>query len=207
MQQLHFVLRRKTERTTCKLMEKKMSNKNQKRIETLDRHHLCHKCEKAKQLPNRKYCAECLEKIQLINIERYDPIKAHEYQARRRELYQEKKKNGICVRCSEKATHGLYCYRHSIQEKRKSKSRAQIRKRERHERGLIPEHRKLNGLCCFCGEALGERQNYTQCCKACAEKFSEISHRGDKALIKQWVNEFWLTRWDGLKNSEKENKK
>lgn len=48
---------------------------NKKRIELLDKHNMCHKCEKAKQFPNRKFCAECLEKITLTNIQRYGLLK------------------------------------------------------------------------------------------------------------------------------------
>lgn len=175
-----------------------MNSKNQERIALLDKLNLCHKCEKARQLSNRKFCAECLEKLQLINMKKYDPIKAHEYQARRRELYQEKKKNGICIRCSEKATHGLYCYRHSIQEKRKSKNNAQRRKRERHERGLIPEYRKEHNLCCYCGSPVENKQRHGRACNACAEKMSEYSYLGDKTFFynyRQWV-------WEGRKHKK-----
>lgn len=187
-----------------------MGNHNKymrERLKWLDEHNFCHKCGKKKCAPNRKHCFDCLEVIRANNRKRYDSQKAKEYQSRRRELYEQHKKEGICVRCKKAATHGMYCYECSIKEKHRSQERAQQKKRERHERGLIPEYRKLNGLCCFCGEPLGERQSYTQCCKTCAEKFSEISYRGDKTPLKQWINAFWLTRWDGLKKPEKENKK
>lgn len=166
---------------------KKASGKNQERIRLLDKLHICHKCEKARQLPNRKFCAECLEKNRLVCAKKYDPFKAHEYQARRRELYQEKKKNGICIRCSKKATHGFYCYRHSIQEKRKSMNRAQKMKCERHERGLIPEYRKEHNLCCYCGAPVENKFNHGRACNACAKKMSEFSRLGDKTYFLQLI--------------------
>lgn len=113
---------------------------------------LCHKCRKNKVAPNRKFCFECLEKIREENAKRYDSVKAKEYQTRRRELYQEKKEKRICVRCNQKATHGIYCYEHSIKQKRRRAERTAQAKRERHERGLIPDERKANGLCLWCGE-------------------------------------------------------
>jgi hypothetical protein len=167
---------------------------NQERLALLDKHGLCHKCEKSKQLPNRKFCAKCLEKIALSNIERYDPVKAHEYQARRRELYKEHKANGICVRCSQPATHGLYCYEHSIKAKRHSKEMAQKRKRERHERGLIPEHREQNNLCVFCGAPVEDKQHHGRACNACAKKMSDYSMKGDKTYWKAWRDAFYRGR-------------
>lgn len=164
---------------------------NKKRIELLDKHNMCHKCEKAKQLPNRKFCAECLEKITLANIQRYDPVKAHEYQARRRELYQKHKANGICVRCSKIATHGIYCYEHSIEAKRHSQANAKKRKMERHERGLIPEYRKENNLCYYCGKPVEDSAHHGRACNACAKQMSENSSKGDKTYWKAWRDAFW----------------
>jgi len=164
---------------------------NEERLKLLDKLSLCHKCEKAKQFPNRKFCAECLEKIQLDNIKRYDSAKAHEYQARRRELYKIKKENGICVRCTQKATHGLYCYKHSIEAKRHSLKNAERRKRERHERGLIPEYRRKNNLCCYCGNPIEDKKRHGNACNSCAEEMSEYSYRGNKTYWKAWRNAFW----------------
>lgn len=163
---------------------------NRERLELLDKLNLCHKCEKAPQMPNRKFCAECLEKIAEYNAKRYDPLKAHEYQARRRELYQQKKEQGICVRCSKPATHGLYCYEHSIKEKKRSQINAARRKRERHARGLIPEYRIKNRLCLRCGTPI-EQDNNTLFCNECRKKCSEWSKIGDKSYQKQLNNLIW----------------
>ncbi len=66
---------------------------------------LCHKCRKNRAAPDRKYCFDCLDKIREENARRYDSGKAKAYQSRRREIYHEKKKSGICVRCNKKVTH------------------------------------------------------------------------------------------------------
>ncbi len=139
--------------------------KSHEKYALLDKLNLCHRCEKARPLSGRKYCAECLEKIAEYNAKHYDPQKAKEYQSKRREIYQDKKARGICVRCSKHATHGLYCYECSIKAKRRSAASAERRKRERHERGLIPEQRRKNGLCLRCGKP-AETGKYCEDCMA-----------------------------------------
>ncbi len=134
--------------------------------EWLTEHGFCHKCGKQKAAPHRKFCFDCLDKIREINAKTYDPVKAHEYQERRRELYQEHKENGICIRCSKPATHGLYCYEHFIKAKSHNMETAERRKRERHERGLIPDIRKREGLCLRCGQPVLSDKLY---CKNCYE--------------------------------------
>lgn len=124
---------------------------SQEKYALLDKLNLCHKCEKVRPAPGKKYCFDCLDKISEQNAKRYDPQKAKEYQQRRREIYQKKKQQGICVRCSKPATHGLYCYECSIKAKRKNAATAERRKRERHDRGLIPDQRRELGLCLRCG--------------------------------------------------------
>lgn len=144
----------------------------------LDKYNLCHKCEKAKQMPNRKFCPECLEKISNDNQKRYNPEKAHEYQKRRREIYAEKKNNGICIRCTAPATHGLYCYEHSISAKRRSQETSARRKRERHERGLITDYRLEHGLCLRCGQT---NDTNTKLCSKCCEVNRVNSALADKS--------------------------
>lgn len=170
---------------------------NQERLALLDKLHLCHKCEKAKPMKNRKFCPECLEKITLANIKGYDKQKAHEYQARRREIYHEKKKNGICVRCSKKATYGVFCYECSIKMRRYNQESAQRRKRERDEKGLVsvPEYRKEHGLCYFCGKPVEDSKKHGRACNACAKKMSDNSYKGDK------------TYWRALNNAIFKNRK
>lgn len=136
---------------------------------------LCHRCRKEKIVKGKKYCFDCLERIRENNAKRYDSNKAKEYQKRRREIYQEKKAAGVCIRCSRSATHGMYCYEHSIAEKRKSMARAEKRKRERHERGLVPEKRKTNGECRWCGENAIPGM---QCCERHREIFLRAGKKG-----------------------------
>ena len=107
---------------------------------------LCHKCRKNKAAPDRKYCFDCLNKICEDNAKRYDSEKAKEYQPKRREIYRKKKEDGICVRCSKKATHRNYCYEHYIKEHRRSMERAKKAKAERHDRGMVPIERKNESL-------------------------------------------------------------
>lgn len=129
---------------------------SQEKYAMLDQLNLCHRCEKARPAPGRKFCFDCLEKIAEYNAQHYSQKKAHEYQARRRVLYQEKKAAGICVRCSKPATHGIYCYECSIKAKRHNSKTAQKRKAERHEAGLVLERRKQNGQCLRCGSKADE---------------------------------------------------
>lgn len=120
---------------------------------------LCHKCRKEKTAPNKKFCFDCLDKIRLENNKRYNPEYARNYQKRRREIYKEKKEKGICIRCTNLATNGIYCYEHYIKERRRRMERTNTEKNKRHERGLIPEKRKENGLCIWCGEKADGKTN------------------------------------------------
>lgn len=143
------------------------------RLQWLDKNGYCHKCGKNKQLGDYKFCTECLEKIQLRNIKNYDPVKAHNYQARRREIYKYKKEHGICVRCSKPAKIGMYCTDCYIKQKRRLDEKCRKAKEKRQERGLIPEYRKANNLCFFCGEPVEEPKKHGRACNKCAERCSE----------------------------------
>lgn len=138
---------------------------------------LCHRCRKEKTATNKKYCYDCLEKIRKENSDRYNPEYARSYKKRRREIYEDKKDKGICVRCTKPATHGLYCYEHYIKERRRSMERAKNEKEERNERGLIPEERKRNGLCLWCGE---NAVNGTNACDRHMLIFQEAGRKSKK---------------------------
>lgn len=148
--------------------------------EWLDEMNLCHKCRRNKPAPNRKFCFDCLDETRAYNAKRYNSEKAHEYQKRRREIYQQKKEAGICVRCKKKATHGMHCYEHSIKAKRNSQKMAEKRKKERHARGLIPDYRKNNGLCLFCGEKI-EQDNIKRGFLVCQRHRDLASENSKKA--------------------------
>lgn len=142
---------------------------------------LCHRCMKNRTAPGKKFCFDCQDKYREYNAKHYDPEYAKEYQQRRREIYREKKAAGICIRCNKQATHGLYCYEHSIVERRKSKYRAEKQKNARHDRGLIPEYRIKNGLCFVCGTKI-EDDNLKRGCKVCkrhSDFFSECAKRNE----------------------------
>ena len=99
-----------------------------------------------------------------------------------RKAYKAKKLNGICVRCDKKATNGLYCRECSIKQKERSAMRAQGAKRSRHAKGLIPEARKNEGQCLWCG---AEATGGTMACDRHRKIFKEASLRGDKSFWKQ----------------------
>lgn len=140
----------------------------------LDKLNLCHRCEKERPAPGRKYCFECLEKIANYNAAHYSREKAKEYQTRRKEIYKEKKTAGICVRCSKPASHGMYCYECMIKAKRHNQKTAQRRKAERHELGFVKDKRIENGQCVRCGKG-NSGGNY---CAVCLEEMKKALDKG-----------------------------
>lgn len=120
--------------------------------EWLDSLKLCHKCRRERQAPGRKHCFDCLEKAREYTHRRYNIDNERRYYARRSEIYREKKKSGICVRCNNPATHGMYCYEHFIKVRRWEMNKCEKRRIKRAERGLISVERKEKGLCRWCGE-------------------------------------------------------
>lgn len=152
----------------------------------LDTLGLCHKCRRKKVAPGKKYCFDCLEQIRECSLKRYDPEKAKEYQSRRREIYREKKEKGICVRCNKPATHGIYCYECSIKAKRHNQKNAEKQKAARHERGLIPEKRREQGLCLWCGKPIEDdlKRRGFLVCRRHRKLFSEYSKKAENCPIR-----------------------
>lgn len=147
---------------------------------------LCHRCRREKNVPGKKFCFGCLDKIREESMRRYDPEQAKAYQARRREIYREKKEAGICVRCNKPATHGMYCRECAIKQKRRSAERAEREKEKRHERGLVPDIRKKEGLCLWCGKPAINGTN------VCEYHSGIFSRAGNKAKDKdEVVKGFW----------------
>lgn len=160
--------------------------------EWLTQHNLCHRCRKERPAPNRKYCFNCLDKIREENALRYNPAESKKYQSRRREIYKRKKEEGICVRCSKKATHGLYCYEHAIYAKRHNAEVSRRRKIERQERGLIPILREEHGLCLRCGEIAMPNNKY---CKKCFSEVCDALNKGrEKSPFKKMERVRYLRR-------------
>ena len=169
--------------------------------EWLTKMNLCHKCRHERPAPGRKFCFDCLDKIREENAKRYDSEKAHNYQIRRRELYYQSKERGICVRCSKPATHGLYCYECSIRVKRHNHEVAERRKRERRERGLIPEIRKKEGKCIRCGcDLLNHEKNY---CDVCLKQMKASLDLGRK---KSPFRQMEQMRYQVMRNRKGENR-
>lgn len=75
---------------------------------------LCTCCGKAPPVRGHRYCPECQEKAR----ERYRVMRERHPErykgcaCKAVERYHEKKKAGICVMCSQPATHGQYCLKH-----------------------------------------------------------------------------------------------
>lgn len=148
----------------------------------LKEHGICVSCGQADAAPNHVRCLDCTQKHALSSYKRFkEKFKDPAYRSMLRETqlkrYHDHKEKGICVICSRKATHGLYCYDHSIYVKRYHQETAKKKRNERHERGLIPEYRKANGLCFWCGNPIEEHLKKAGCraCAACCKKRSEIS--------------------------------
>lgn len=176
---------------------------SKEKYDLLNKLGLCHRCEKAKVWQNRKFCPECLEKIAQDNAKRYDIVKAHEYQSRRRELYRQKKEKGICVRCTKKATHGLFCYDHSIEAKKHNIQTAKRRKIQRHERGLIPDYRIENSLCYRCGQPLDITGS--KLCSVCTEQNREHSKLADKSIWRAYEQARYSQNKEWRKRHEIQN--
>lgn len=151
-------------------------------------HGFCTRCRKEKAFPGKILCPACLEYNQTKSFNAYDKQKAHEYQSRRREIYHEHKANGICVRCSNPATHGIYCYECSIKQKRKHQADAQKRKNQRHDSKNGRQYRIDNGLCWFCGMPVEAPDLHGKACNSCAERMSHISKLADKSYLKAVIN-------------------
>lgn len=131
---------------------------------------ICVKCHKENATPGRTMCFDCLEKDKVKaekwREEHHEYAKA--YYARRKEIREEKKVSGICLYCRKPATHGFYCYECSIKWKRAGQKHNEKMRLNRLERGLIPEKRKTEGLCLWCGQPAIPKLN---CCQKHREMF------------------------------------
>lgn len=147
------------------------------------------------ELIKTKKCLDCTKcKYQYCINENYDlpePADRSQYfkdyflrnkeqiNQKHRDAYKLKKQQGICVRCEKKATNGLYCLDHYIQQKRRSIDRCKDRKAKRHERGLIPSIRKTQGLCLWCGE---KATGNTLACDKHRKIFMEAAKQNQKEI-------------------------
>lgn len=148
---------------------------NEEYYAMLDRHHLCHGCHKEKAFQGRKFCPECLEKKATKNAkwrekQRASPELMQAERDRCRAWYHQHKDAGLCVRCGRPATHGLYCYEHSIRNKRRGQKQAEKDRRDALDRVNVNDYRRENHLCCYCGAPI-EDGNPTRACNACRERF------------------------------------
>lgn len=165
---------------------------SKEKYELLDKLNLCHKCHKEKRMPGYKLCPICIEKHINYNIEhgQWSANHKEEYSKKCKERYSEHKQNGICVKCNSPATHGIYCYKHSIAAVRYSIKRNERRKAERHEKGLITEKRIKEHLCYTCGKPLDDSRY--KICNACRAELSRRSKLGNKDAFRKIRNSlFW----------------
>lgn len=100
---------------------------------------VCPQCGKRVPAPGRGHCFECLDTFKGYYYNHCEERTTYqkEHLDRRRELYWNKKENGICVKCSKPATHGLYCYECSVKVRRAEIRRREKVKRERSDKSEI----------------------------------------------------------------------
>lgn len=99
-----------------------MGDISKERYKELDEWGVCHCCQKKFKAPGKQYCPDCLDKSKKARA-RYrkehpptDEQKAANLE-RQRKLYEERKKNGLCVKCGKLATNGRLCHECYIKEK------------------------------------------------------------------------------------------
>jgi hypothetical protein len=120
-------------------------------------HKICVICHSEEAEPGRVRCFECGEKQRLRDLKRKrDP---EERAKQRKKLIQRKKEQGICVRCSKKATHGVHCYEHYIYMRRKNREYR------------TGKHFDEIGLCRICGEPPAPGK------KLCEKHYKEYAER------------------------------
>ena len=147
--------------------------------EFYDKLGICVCCGKAKRAEGHAQCPKCLERGALYQAKKRasaTPEMKAEENAKRREVYNRRRDAGLCPQCGKPATHGIYCYEHSIKIKRYNMKTAERMKRERHERGLVPDYRKANHLCLRCGAPI-ENGNDTSYCNFCLSKIAECARQ------------------------------
>ncbi len=120
---------------------------------------LCVLCHKEKPAPGRVTCLNCLDRQSVYQAREGVRERRRNHYIQNRDLIlernkkrrEEKKKTGICVYCSRQATHGIYCYECFLKTRKSQRKLAENRLKQRHEKGLVREKWKENGLCYLCG--------------------------------------------------------
>ena len=156
--------------------------------EFYDKLGVCICCRKEKRAAGHVQCPRCLERGVLYQAEKRasaTPEMKAEANMKRREAYNRRRDAGLCPYCGKPATHGIYCYEHSIKEKRHHQELAAKAKQARHDRGLIPDYRKANHLCLQCGAPI-EDGNDTMYCNFHRAKMVEYNRMADSTLWKSF---------------------
>ena len=157
---------------------------------------VCVECGTKPVYPGKVRCPACLEKERKY-FKKYELKHREERKKYMRDRYRKKVEDGICPRCSKKATHGLYCYEHSIQEKRKNRERNERRASENYDKISVREMRKANGLCLWCGEPTDGKSN---ACQRHKMIFSEKLEKGRETFRRKNTEDFERMRKRNGKN-------
>mgnify|MGYP001773348469 CR=1 FL=1 len=118
---------------------------------------VCPKCGREDAFPGHVYCPSCLEKQQKKSRDYYHRLSAKDKELRHKkaskrhkELYQQRKAEGLCVACGKKAVKGVFCLECYAKNKKRNWERAQKKKIETG--GNPMDLRVEKGLCRFCEE-------------------------------------------------------
>lgn len=112
-------------------------------------HGICPRCKVNDAFGNHVHCAECLEKINLKNLQtrkkNNGDIYSRRYVQKKKELYRKRKESGLCPRCGKEATHGRYCLKHHIKNIERNE-----RRRKNRAIGEAFRERMAAGMCMYC---------------------------------------------------------
>lgn len=144
------------------------------RREWLKSRGFCVDCGKNKAEPNRVRCFECAEKANRRSSAKYhENIEARREQSKQR--YQERKDQGICVRCSRPAEKGkVMCSVCLAQQRIKDE-------KKRRENGLLPMWMRGDGYhCAICGKDTSKAGD--KLCPVCLERNLKLAENMRKSV-------------------------
>lgn len=125
---------------------------------------LCWVCGKKVEDPFYKMCNACRQRRAEASRKKHKQTKEEEY-AKRMVRYYERKEAGLCTKCGAPATHGTFCYKCYIAQ-RKAQQKFSAEKRAQ------TQLKKDNKICLWCGAPI-EPESDKVYCKKCREKLSQ----------------------------------
>lgn len=143
--------------------KQKEDRKKKERKRQLDNYYylkslgVCTRCGREDAFPGHIYCPSCMEKNQKKSRDYYHQLSAEDKELmlkkarkRKKDRYQQRKADGLCVSCGKKAVKGVFCLECYIKNKKGNQKRA---KKKKIAMGGDPrELRTEKGLCRFCEE-------------------------------------------------------